>query len=183
MAQTRAATRTFLSGGDGPLNSLTAGACTRRRMRFVCAPPLLNGREWDLSVVGGRATRRSRARNMQAFYHMVSPGTGGARWGVTGCSQGRDFERARTGGWREGSSGAVELWPFVIGNFADPFSSRAGRGGRHLDAAMGRRTTTGDPDCRAWWENSQFPGTRSGVRRAGILPYLESAGPAAVKFY
>jgi predicted permease len=139
--------------------------------------PLLNGREWDLTVVvdGHRAEP---GEDMQVFYNLVSPGY----WQAMGVPllQGRDFdERDRVDGGDD-----PQPWNVAIVNreFAEHYFGARNPIGRLIGCCHGPGT---QPAIRIVGvvENSLFAGPRSGVRRQVFLPYLESASPAGVTFY
>jgi predicted permease len=139
--------------------------------------PLLNGREWDLTVVvdGHRAEQ---GEDMQVFYNLVSPGY----WRAMGVPllQGRDFdERDRVDGGDD-----PQPWNVAIVNreFAEHYFGARNPVGRLIGCCHGPGT---QPAIRIVGvvENSLFAGPRSGIRRQVFLPYLESASPAGVTFY
>lgn len=139
--------------------------------------PLLNGREWDLTVaVEGHPAEQG--EDMQAYYNLVSPGF----WHTMGIPllEGRDFDaRDRVDGGNDS-----QPWNVAIVNreFAEHFFGTQNPIGRHIGCCHG-------PDTKLSIRivgvvgNSLFAGPRSGVRRQVFLPYLESATPAAVTFY
>jgi len=139
--------------------------------------PLLNGREWDLTVaVEGHTAEQG--EDMQAYYNLVSPGY----WKAMGIPllQGRDFdERDRVDGGDD-----PQPWNVAIVNreFAEHFFGTQDPIGRRIGCCHGPGTK---PMIRIVGvvENSLFGGPRAGVRRQVFLPYLESASPAAVTFY
>ena len=139
--------------------------------------PLLNGREWDLTVaVEGHAAQSG--EDMQAYYNLVSPGF----WQAMGIPllQGRDFdERDRVDGGDD-----PQPWTVAIVNreFAEHFFAGQDPIGRMIGCCHGPGTK---PFIRIVGvvENSLFGGPRAGVHRQVFLPYLESASPAAVTFY
>ena len=139
--------------------------------------PLLNGREWDLTVaVDGHPP--DQGEDMQAYYNLVSPGY----WRAMGIPmlQGRDFdERDRVDGGDD-----PQPWNVAIVNreFADHFFGAQDPIGRRIGCCHGPGTK---PLIRIVGvvENSLFAGPRAGVRRQVFLPYLESANPAAVTIY
>jgi putative ABC transport system permease protein len=139
--------------------------------------PVLNGREWDLTVMveGHHAEQRE---DMQVYYNLVSPGY----WRAMGIPllRGRDFdERDRVDGGDD-----PQPWNVAIVNreFAEHFFGKQDPIGQHIGCCHGPDTT---PSIRIVGvvENSLFGGPRAGVRRQVFLPYLESATPAAVTFY
>jgi predicted permease len=139
--------------------------------------PLLNGREWDLTVVvdGHQAEQ---GEDMQAYYNLLSPGY----WQAMGIPllQGRDFdERDRVDGGND-----PQPWNVAIVNreFAEHFFGTQNPIGRLIGCCHGPGTK---PAIRIVGvaENSLFAGPREGVRRQVFLPYMESARPAAVTFY
>jgi predicted permease len=139
--------------------------------------PLLNGREWDLSV-GVEGHYVEPGEDMQAYYNLVSPGY----WRTMGILllQGRDFdERDRVDGGND-----PQPWTVAIVNreFAEHFFGRQDPIGRRIGCCHGPDTK---PSIRIVGvvENSLFAGPRAGVRRQVFLPYLESASPAPVTFY
>jgi predicted permease len=139
--------------------------------------PLLNGREWDLTVVVG-GHQAEQGEDMQAYYNLVSPGY----WKAMGIPllQGRDFdERDRVDGGDD-----PQPWNVAIVNreFAEHFFGAQDPIGRRIGCCHGTGTK---PSIRIVGvvENSLFGGPRAGVRRQVFLPYLESASPAAVTFY
>jgi predicted permease len=139
--------------------------------------PLLNGREWDLTVVV-EGHQAEQGEDMQVFYNLVSPGY----WRAMGIPllQGRDFdERDRVDGGDD-----PQPWTVAIVNreFAEHFFPTQNPIGRHIGCCHGTGTK---PSIRivGLVENSLFGGPRAGVRRQVFLPYLESASPAAVTFY
>lgn len=139
--------------------------------------PLLNGREWDLTVVV-EGHHAAQSEDMQAYYNLVSPGY----WKAMGIPllQGRDFdERDRVDGGDD-----PQPWNVAIVNreFAEHFFGAQNPIGRLIGCCHGPRTR---PAIRIVGvaENSLFGGPRAGVRRQVFLPYLESARPAAVTFY
>ncbi len=139
--------------------------------------PLLNGREWDLTVaVEGHPA--APGEDMQVFYNLVSPGY----WQAMGIPllEGRDFdERDRVDGGSD-----PQPWNVAIVNreFADHFFPGQDPVGRHIGCCHGTATR---PVIRIVGVvgNSLFAGPRAGVRRQVFLPYLESASPAAVTVY
>ena len=139
--------------------------------------PLLNGREWDLTVVV-EGHQAEQGEDMQVYYNLVSPGY----WHAMGIPllQGRDFdERDRVDGGDD-----PQPWTVAIVNreFAEHFFGAQDPIGRHIGCCHGPGTK---PSIRIVGvvENSLFAGPRAGVRRQVFLPYLESASPAAVTFY
>jgi predicted permease len=139
--------------------------------------PVLNGREWDLSV-GVEGHYVEPGEDMQAYYNLVSPGY----WRTMGILllQGRDFdERDRVDGGND-----PQPWTVAIVNreFAEHFFGRQDPIGRRIGCCHGPDTK---PSIRIVGvvENSLFAGPRAGVRRQVFLPYLESASPAPVTFY
>jgi len=139
--------------------------------------PVLNGREWDLTVVvdGHQAEQ---GEDMQVYYNLVSPGY----WHAMGIPLlgGRDFD-ARD---RVDRPGDPQPWTVAIVNraFAEHFFGARDPIGRRIGCCHGPGTK---PSIRIVGvvENSLFAGPRAGVRRQVFLPYLESASPAAVTFY
>ncbi len=139
--------------------------------------PLLNGREWDLTVaVEGHQAEQG--EDMQAYYNLLSPGY----WQAMGIPllQGRDFgERDRVDGGDD-----PQPWTVAIVNrdFAEHFFPAQNPIGRRIGCCHGPGS---QPVIRIVGvvENSLFGGPRSGVRRQVFLPYLESASPVAVTFY
>jgi predicted permease len=139
--------------------------------------PLLNGQEWDLTVVvEGNST--GQGDDMQARYNLVSPGY----WRTMGIPllRGRDFdERDRVDGGDD-----PQPWTVAIVNreFAEHFFPGQDPIGRRIGCCHGPGS---QPQIRIVGvvENSLFGGPRSGVGRQVFLPYLESATPAAVTFY
>ncbi len=154
--------------------------------------PLLNGREWDLTIaVDGHLA--ALGEDMQVYYNLVSPGY----WRAMGIPllQGRDFdERDRTGGddkpavFSQAKIQNVQSdpqpWTVAIVNreFAQHFYPGQEPVGRYIGCCHGPGAK---PSIRIVGvvENSLFAGPRAGVRRQVFLPYLESASPAAVTFY
>lgn len=139
--------------------------------------PLLNGREWDLTVVV-EGHQAEQGEDMQAYYNLVSPGY----WRAMGVPllRGRDFdERDRVDGGDD-----PQPWNVAIVNreFAEHFFGAQDPIGRHIGCCHGPGAK---PSIRIVGvvENSLFAGPRAGVRRQVFLPYLESASPAAVTFY
>ena len=139
--------------------------------------PLLNGREWDLTVaVEGH--RAEPGEDMQAFYNLVSPGY----WRAMGIPmvEGRDFDA----GDRVDGGDDPQPWNVAIVNreFAEHFFGALDPVGRFIGCCHGPNSK---PAIRIVGvvENSLFGGPRAGVRRQVFLPYLESASPAAVTFY
>ena len=139
--------------------------------------PLLNGREWDLSVVI-EGHQPGPGEDMQAYYNLVSPGY----WRAMGIPllKGRDFDdRDRVDG-----GGDPQPWTVAIVNreFAQHFFGTQDPIGRHIGCCHGPDTR---PSIRIVGvvENSLFAGPRAGVHRQVFLPYLESASPAPVTFY
>jgi len=139
--------------------------------------PLLNGHEWDLTVVVENHLAEP-GEDMQAYYNLVSPGY----WHAMGIPvlQGRDFdERDRVDGGSD-----PQPWTVAIVNreFAAHFFAGQDPVGRLIGCCHGPATR---PAIRIVGvvENSLFGGPRAGVRRQVFLPYLESASPAAVTFY
>ncbi|MBV8867703.1 MAG: ABC transporter permease [Acidobacteriaceae bacterium] len=139
--------------------------------------PLLNGREWDLTVVV-EGYQAEQGEDMQVYYNLISPGY----WRVMGIPllQGRDFnERDRVDG-----GGDPQPWTVAIVNreFAEHFFGTQDPIGRRIGCCHGPGTK---PSIQIVGvvENSLFAGPRAGVRRQVFLPYLESASPAAVTFY
>ncbi len=138
---------------------------------------LLNGREWDLTVVV-EGHLAEQGEDMQAYYNLVSPGY----WRAMGIPvlQGRDFdERDRVDGGDD-----PQPWTVAIVNreFAEHFFGARDPIGRLIGCCHGPGTK---PTIRIVGvvENSLFGGPRAGVRRQVFLPYLQSASPAAVTFY
>ncbi|HEX4210632.1 MAG TPA: FtsX-like permease family protein, partial [Candidatus Binataceae bacterium] len=139
--------------------------------------PLLNGREWDLTItVDGH--HAGPGEDMQVYYNLVSPGY----WQAMGIRlrQGRDFdERDRIDGGDD-----PQPWTVAIVNqeFADHFFPAQDPIGRMVGCCHGPGSK---PSIRIVGvvDNSLFGGPRDGVRRQVFLPYLESATPAAVTFY
>jgi predicted permease len=139
--------------------------------------PLLNGREWDLTIyVQGH--RQMAGEDMQVYYNLVSPGY----WRAMGVPllEGRDFdERDRVDGGDD-----PQPWNVAIVNraFAEHFFPAENPVGRLIGCCHGPGT---QPSIRIVGvvENSLFAGPRSGIRRQVFLPYLESASPAPVTFY
>jgi predicted permease len=139
--------------------------------------PLLNGREWDLTIaVEGHQAEQG--EDMQVYYNLVSPGY----WQTMGIRmlQGRDFdERDRVDGGDD-----PQPWTAAIVNreFAEHFFPTQDPIGRRVGCCHGPGTK---PSIRIVGvvENSLFGSPRRGVRRQVFLPYLESASPAAVTFY
>ena len=139
--------------------------------------PLLNGREWDLTIaVEGHPAESG--EDMQVFYNLVSAGY----WRAMGIPllAGRDFdERDRVDGGDD-----PQPWNVAIVNraFADHFFPGQDAVGRRIGCCHGTATK---PVIRIVGvvENSLFGGPRAGVRRQVFLPYLESASPAAVTYY
>jgi predicted permease len=139
--------------------------------------PLLNGREWDLSVIV-EGHQAEQGEDMQVYYNLVSPGY----WHAMGIPllQGRDFdERDRVDGGDD-----PQPWTVAIVNreFAEHFFGAQDPIGRRIGCCHGNATK---PSIRIVGvvENSLFAGPRAGVHRQVFLPYLESASPAAVTFY
>jgi predicted permease len=139
--------------------------------------PLLNGREWDLTVaVDGH--QAAPGEDMQVYYNLVSPGY----WRTMGIPllQGRDFDERD----RVDSGDDPQPWTVAIVNreFAEHFFAGQDPIGRRVGCCHGTRTK---PSIRIVGvvENSLFGGPRSGMRRQVFLPYLESASPAAVTYY
>ena len=139
--------------------------------------PLLNGREWDLTVVV-EGHQAEPGEDMQVYYNLASPGY----WRTMGIPllQGRDFdERDRVNGGDD-----PQPWNVAIVNreFAEHFFGVRDPIGQRIGCCHGPGTK---PTIRIVGvvENSLFAGPRSGVRRQVFLPYLESASPAAVTFY
>ena len=139
--------------------------------------PLLNGREWDLTLaVDGHQAEPG--EDMQVYYNLVSPGY----WQAMGIRflRGRDFdERDRVDGGDD-----PQPWTVAIVNrgFAEHFFAAQDPIGRRIGCCHGPGTK---PSIRIVGvvENSLYAGPRAGVRRQVFLPYLESASPAAVTFY
>jgi predicted permease len=139
--------------------------------------PLLNGREWDLTVVV-EGHQAEQGEDMQVYYNLVSPGY----WQAMGIPlfQGRDFDqRDRVDGGDD-----PQPWNVAIVNrkFAEHFFGSQDPIGRRIGCCHGPGTK---PSIRIVGvvENSLFAGPRAGVRRQVFLPYMESASPAAVTFY
>src|SRR5579871_466645 len=139
--------------------------------------PLLNGREWDLTVVV-EGHPAEQGEDMQVYYNLLSPGY----WRAMGIPllQGRDFDaRDRVDGGSD-----PQPWTVAIVNreFAEHFFGAHDPIGRRIGCCHGPGTR---PSIRIVGvvENSLFAGPRAGVRRQVFLPYLESASPAAVTFY
>lgn len=139
--------------------------------------PLLNGRQWDLSIVvdGHQAEQ---GEDMQVYYNLVSPGY----WRAMGIPllQGRDFDdRDRVDGGDD-----PQPWNVAIVNrkFAEHFFGTQNPVGRSIGCCHGPGTK---PAIRIVGvvENSLFAGPRAGIGRQMFLPYLESATPPAVTFY
>lgn len=139
--------------------------------------PLLNGREWDLTVmVEGHPG--AQGEDMQVYYNLTSPGY----WRAMGIPllRGRDFdERDRVDGGDD-----PQPWTVAIVNreFAEHFFGGQDPIGRHIGCCHGPGTKASIRIVGVV-ENSLFAGPRAGVRRQVFLPYLESASPAAVTFY
>ena len=139
--------------------------------------PLLNGREWDLTIaVNGH--QAAVGEDMQVYYNLVSLGY----WRSMGIPlvHGRDFdERDRVDGGDD-----PQPWNVAIVNreFAEHFFPGQNAVGQFIGCCHGSATK---PSIRivGMVENSLFGGPREGVRRQVFLPYLESATPAAVTFY
>ncbi len=139
--------------------------------------PLLNGREWDLTVVV-EGNRTGQGEDMQAYYNLVSPGY----WQAMGIPllRGRDFDR------RDRVDGGDDPQPWTVAivnrKFAEHFFPGQDPVGRFIGCCHGTATR---PSIRIVGEveNSLFAGPREGVRQQVFLPYLESAAPAAVTFY
>jgi predicted permease len=139
--------------------------------------PLLNGREWDLTVVV-EGHQAAQGEDMQVYYNLASPGY----WRTMGIPllQGRDFDgRDRVDGGDD-----PQPWNVAIVNreFAEHFFGSRDPIGQRIGCCHGPGTK---PTIRIVGvvENSLFAGPRSGMRRQVFLPYLESATPAAVTFY
>ncbi len=139
--------------------------------------PLLNGREWDLTVVV-EGHQAGPGEDMQVYYNLVSPGY----WRAMGVPllKGRDFDgRDRVDGGDD-----PQPWTVAIINreFAEHFFGAQDPIGRRIGCCHGLGTK---PSIRIVGvvENSLFAGPRAGVRRQVFLPYLQSASPAAVTFY
>ncbi len=139
--------------------------------------PLLNGREWDLTVVV-EGHQAEQGEDMQVYYNLISPGY----WHAMSIPllQGRDFDdRDRVDGGDD-----PQPWTVAIVNreFAKHFFGAQDPIGRRIGCCHGPGTK---PSIRIVGvvENSLFAGPRGGVRRQVFLPYLESASPAAVTFY
>jgi predicted permease len=139
--------------------------------------PLLNGREWDLSVVV-EGYSAAPGEDMQAYYNLVSPGY----WHAMGIPllAGRDFDRRD----RVDSSPDPQPWTVAIVNraFAEHYFGGIDAVGRRIGCCHGPGTTPAIAIVGVV-ENALFAGPRSGVHRQVFLPYLESATPAAVTFY
>jgi predicted permease len=139
--------------------------------------PLLNGREWDLTVVV-EGHQAEQGEDMQVYYNLTSPGY----WHAMGIPllEGRDFDERD----REDGGDDPQPWNVAIVNreFAKHFFGRQDPIGRRIGCCHGPGTK---PSIRIVGvvENSLFAGPRAGVRRQVFLPYLESASPAAVTFY
>jgi len=139
--------------------------------------PLLNGREWDLTVVV-EGHQSEPGEDMQAYYNLVSPGY----WQAMGIPllQGRDFDERD----RVDDGDDPQPWTVAIVNreFAEHFFGKQDAVGRRIGCCHGPATK---PSIRIVGvvENSLFAGPRAGVRRQVFLPYIESATPAAVTFY
>jgi predicted permease len=139
--------------------------------------PLLNGREWDLSVVV-EGHQAGQGEDMQANYNLVSPGY----WQSMGIPlvKGRDFNE----GDRVDGGDDPQPWTVAIVNreFAEHFFAGRDPIGHFIGCCHG---PGGKPAIRIVGvaENALFAGPRSGMRRQVFLPYLESATPAAVTFY
>jgi predicted permease len=139
--------------------------------------PLLNGREWDLSVVV-EGHQAEQGEDMQVYYNLVSPGY----WHAMGIRllEGRDFdEQDRVDGGDD-----PQPWTVAIVNreFAEHFFGGQGPIGRRIGSCHGPGTKASIRIVGVA-ENSLFGGPRAGIRRQVFLPYLESASPAAVTFY
>lgn len=139
--------------------------------------PLLNGSEWDLTVVV-EGHPAEQGEDMQVYYNLVSPGY----WRAMGIPllEGRDFDdRDRVDGGDD-----PQPWNVAIVNreFAQHFFGPEDPIGRRIGCCHGPGTK---PLIRIVGvvENSLFAGPRAGVRRQVFLPYLESASPAPVTFY
>jgi predicted permease len=134
--------------------------------------PLLNGREWDLTIaVEGH--RAEQGEDMQVYYNLVSPGY----WRAMGIPllAGRDFDaRDRVDGGTD-----PQPWNVAVVNraFAEHFFGSADAVGRHVGCCHGTATQTSIRIVGVV-ENSLFGGPRAGVHRQVFLPYLESAAPA-----
>lgn len=139
--------------------------------------PLLNGREWDLTVVVA-GHHAAQGEDMQAYYNLLSPGY----WQAMGIPllQGRDFDERD----RVDSGDDPQPWNVAIVNreFAEHFFGTQNPIGQLIGCCHGPGTK---PAIRIVGvaEDSLFGGPRAGVRRQVFLPYLESARPAAVTFY
>ncbi|HSM79254.1 MAG TPA: ABC transporter permease, partial [Bryobacteraceae bacterium] len=139
--------------------------------------PLLNGREWDLTVmVEGHPG--AQGEDMQVYYNLTSPGY----WRAMGIPllRGRDFdERDRVDGGDD-----PQPWTVAIVNreFAEHFFGGQDPIGRHIGWCHGPGTKASIRIVGVV-ENSLFASPRAGVRRQVFLPYLESTSPAAVTFY
>ncbi len=139
--------------------------------------PLLNGREWDLTVVV-EGHQAEQGEDMQVYYNLVSPGY----WHAMGIPllEGRDFDdRDRVDGGDDPQPWTVAI---VNRNFAEHFFGAQDPIGRRIGCCHGPGTK---PSIRivGLVEDSLFAGPRAGMRRQVFLPYLESASPAAVTFY
>lgn len=139
--------------------------------------PLLNGREWDLTVVV-EGHQAEQGEDMQVYYNLASPGY----WHAMGIPllKGRDFdERDRVDGGDD-----PQPWTVAIVNreFAEHFFGAKDPIGRRIGCCHGPGTKSSIRIVGVV-EKSLFAGPRAGVRRQVFLPYLESASPAAVTFY
>ncbi|HZQ93892.1 MAG TPA: ABC transporter permease, partial [Candidatus Sulfotelmatobacter sp.] len=121
--------------------------------------PLLNGREWDLTVLV-QGHQAEQGEDMQVYYNLISPGY----WHAMGIPllQGRDFdERDRVDG-----GGDPQPWNVAIVNreFAEHFFGAQNPIGRRIGCCHGPGTT---PSIQIVGvvENSLFAGPRAGVRR------------------
>ena len=137
-------------------------SATRREVGAYAMWPLLNGREWDLTIaVEGHQAKQG--EDMQAYYNLVSPGY----WQAMGIPllRGRDFEeRDRVDGGDD-----PQPWTVAIVNreFAEHFFPAQDPIGRLIGCCHGPGTK---PSIRIVGvvENSLFGGPRDGVRRQSV---------------
>ena len=139
--------------------------------------PLLNGRQWDLTVaVEGHPGKDG--EDMQAYYNLVSPGY----WRAMGISllQGRDFDE------RDRFDGSDERQPptraIVNREFAKHFFGGGSPVGRHIGCCRGSATKL-DIQIVGMVENSLYASPRTSLKQQVYFPYLQSNLPKSVTFY
>jgi len=154
-----ARTRDFYTDGLRAIRALPAVKSVAYAMW-----PLLNGREWDLTVVV-EGHQAEQGEDMQVYYNLVSPGY----WYAMGIPllHGRDFdERDRVDGGDD-----PQPWNVAIVNreFAEHFFGAQDPIGRRIGCCHGPGTKSSIRIVGVV-ENSLFAGPRAGVRRQVFLP-------------